>query len=130
MIYDGFFDRYPNLKHHRRRTAAARCPTSIGAHGQVLRQHSRVPREDARAAERVHAPHLADAVVFAPEALEMCVNVFGTDNVLYGSDYPHTIGDMAGCLARVDALPPARATGARRQRACGSSRSNRACRTK
>jgi aminocarboxymuconate-semialdehyde decarboxylase len=30
--------------------------------------------------------------------------VCGTDNVLYGSDYPHTIGDMAGCLSRVDAL--------------------------
>jgi aminocarboxymuconate-semialdehyde decarboxylase len=27
--------------------------------------------------------------------------------VLYGSDYPHTIGDMPGCLARVDALPGA-----------------------
>jgi aminocarboxymuconate-semialdehyde decarboxylase len=35
----------------------------------------------------------------------MAVSVFGTDNVLYGSDYPHTIGDMTGCLARVDALP-------------------------
>ena len=23
---------------------------------------------------------------------------------MYGSDYPHNIGDMAGCLARVDAL--------------------------
>jgi aminocarboxymuconate-semialdehyde decarboxylase len=34
----------------------------------------------------------------------MCVRVCGTDNVLYGSDYPHTIGDMAGCLARVDRL--------------------------
>jgi len=31
--------------------------------------------------------------------------VFGTDNVLYGSDYPHNIGDMKGCLSRVDALP-------------------------
>jgi len=25
--------------------------------------------------------------------------------VLYGSDYPHTIGDMPGCLARVNGLP-------------------------
>jgi aminocarboxymuconate-semialdehyde decarboxylase len=24
--------------------------------------------------------------------------------VLYGSDYPHNIGDMTGCLGRVDAL--------------------------
>jgi len=25
--------------------------------------------------------------------------------MLYGSDYPHTIGDMPGCLARVNGLP-------------------------
>jgi aminocarboxymuconate-semialdehyde decarboxylase len=31
--------------------------------------------------------------------------VVGADRVLYGSDYPHNIGDMKGCLARVDALP-------------------------
>jgi len=30
--------------------------------------------------------------------------------VLYGSDYPHNIGDMAGCLSRVDALPGAQAS--------------------
>ena len=47
----------------------------------------------------------ADAVVFSPGALALCVEAFGGDNVLYGSDYPHTIGDMPGCLARVDALP-------------------------
>ena len=35
----------------------------------------------------------------------MAVNVFGSCNVLYGSDYPHTIGDPIGCLARVDRLP-------------------------
>ena len=39
------------------------------------------------------------------EALALCLEVFGADNVLYGSDYPHTIGDMPGCLARVNALP-------------------------
>jgi len=43
--------------------------------------------------------------VFRQDALEMAVRTFGTDNVLYGSDYPHNIGDMTGCLARVDALP-------------------------
>ena len=46
-----------------------------------------------------------DSVVFRQDVLNMCVSVCGTDNVLYGSDYPHTIGDMAGCLSRVDALP-------------------------
>ena len=46
-----------------------------------------------------------DSVVFRQDVLDMCVSVCGPDNVLYGSDYPHTIGDMAGCLSRVDALP-------------------------
>jgi aminocarboxymuconate-semialdehyde decarboxylase len=45
-----------------------------------------------------------DSVVYAQDALELCIKVGGTDNVLYGSDYPHNIGDMAGCLARVNAL--------------------------
>ena len=49
----------------------------------------------------------ADAVVFAPEVLDLCVKTFGADNLMYGSDYPHTIGDLPGCLARVDALPDA-----------------------
>jgi aminocarboxymuconate-semialdehyde decarboxylase len=48
-----------------------------------------------------------DTVVFAQEALEIAVKVGGEANVLYGSDYPHNIGDMKGCLARVDALPAA-----------------------
>ena len=46
-----------------------------------------------------------DSVVFTDDALQMAVNVFGSENVLYGSDYPHTIGDPIGCLARVDRLP-------------------------
>jgi aminocarboxymuconate-semialdehyde decarboxylase len=47
-----------------------------------------------------------DSVTYRSDALAMCVDVGGADHVLYGSDYPHNIGDMKGCLARVDALPP------------------------
>ena len=54
----------------------------------------------------VHARRIyADAVVFTDDTLAMAVNVFGSGNVLYGSDYLHTIGDPIGCLARVDRLP-------------------------
>jgi len=45
-----------------------------------------------------------DSVVYTQEALELCIKVGGEENMLYGSDYPHNIGDMSGCLARVDAL--------------------------
>jgi aminocarboxymuconate-semialdehyde decarboxylase len=48
-----------------------------------------------------------DSVVFQQESLDLAVKVGGPNNVLYGSDYPHNIGDMKGCLARVDALPRA-----------------------
>ena len=34
----------------------------------------------------------------------MCVQVGTEDRVMYGSDYPFNIGDMAGCLQRVNAL--------------------------
>jgi aminocarboxymuconate-semialdehyde decarboxylase len=51
-----------------------------------------------------------DSVVYDQRALELCIAVAGTDErVMYGSDYPHNIGDMAGCLARVNALAPAAA---------------------
>ena len=38
-----------------------------------------------------------DTVVYDQRALEMCIAVAGSpDRVLYGSDYPHNIGDMEG----------------------------------
>ena len=44
-------------------------------------------------------------MTYSQGALELCIAVGGVDKVMYGSDYPHDIGDMAGCLGRVDALP-------------------------
>jgi aminocarboxymuconate-semialdehyde decarboxylase len=47
-----------------------------------------------------------DAVVYDSAALNMCIEVAGSaDRILFGSDYPHPIGDMAGCLQRIDELP-------------------------
>lgn len=106
MIFDGFFDRYPKLK-------------LIAAHGGGALPYL-VGRLDTCFAamppcrEKIALPPSAylkriwyDAVVYRPEALALCLEVAGTDRVLYGSDYPHNIGDMKGCLARVDSLPAA-----------------------
>jgi aminocarboxymuconate-semialdehyde decarboxylase len=46
-----------------------------------------------------------DAIVYDQQSLTFLVEQVGSDRVLYGSDYPFLIGDMAGMLARVDALP-------------------------
>jgi aminocarboxymuconate-semialdehyde decarboxylase len=106
MIYDGFFDRYRNLK-------------IIAAHGggalpylikRMDQCFDNIPacREKISVRPSEYMPRIyADAVLFAPEALALCVHAFGADNVMYGSDYPHTIGDMPGCLARVNGLPEA-----------------------
>ena len=105
-IYDGFLDRFPDLK-------------LIAAHGGGALPYL-VGRLDicwhnipAAAAKTKQPPSVymrrvyVDSVVFQQSVLNLAVEVCGADNVLYGSDYPHTIGDMVGCLTRVDALPAA-----------------------
>ena len=46
-----------------------------------------------------------DSIVYDQPTLDFLVERVGADRVLYGSDYPFTIGDMKGILARVDSLP-------------------------
>jgi aminocarboxymuconate-semialdehyde decarboxylase len=46
-----------------------------------------------------------DSIVYDQATLDFLVARVGADRVLYGSDYPFSIGDMKGVLARVDALP-------------------------
>ena len=49
-----------------------------------------------------------DSIVYDQPTLDFLVERVGHDRVLYGSDYPFSIGDMKGILARVDALPAER----------------------
>ena len=106
MIYDGFFDRYQKLK-------------IIGSHGggalpyligRLDRCHEMMPPCRVKISEppssylrRVYL----DAVVYNVASLMLAIDTVGEENVMYGSDYPHNIGDMSGCLARVNALQPA-----------------------
>ncbi len=104
MIFSGFMDRFPKLK-------------MIACHGGGTLPYlaGRFDRAfDSLASTQVHIKEhpsnylhrlYYDAVVYSPRALELCLDVAGSDNVLYGSDYPFRLGDMTGCLARVDALP-------------------------
>ena len=109
MILDGFFDRYPNLKI----IASHGGGTLPYLAGRLDRCHEMIPacsdvisEKPSTYLEKIYY----DSVVYAQGALDLCVAVAGSANVLYGSDYPHNIGDMAGCLSRVNALPPDVAT--------------------
>lgn len=106
MIFDGFFDRYPKLK----LIASHGGATLPYIAGRLDICHANMPacREKISARPSTYLKRVFyDSVVFTQEALELAVKVGGETNVLYGSDYPHNIGDMKGCLARVDALPQA-----------------------
>ncbi|HEX2567510.1 MAG TPA: amidohydrolase family protein [Burkholderiales bacterium] len=106
MIFDGFFDRYANLK-------------LIAAHGgatlpyiagrlDICFENMPACREKISDKPSAYLRRIYyDSVVFQQESLELAIKVGGEDKVLYGSDFPHNIGDMKGCLARVDALPAA-----------------------
>jgi aminocarboxymuconate-semialdehyde decarboxylase len=103
MIFDGFFDRYPNLKI----IAAHGGATLPYISGRLDRCHEMIPACSEVIKEKpssyLHRIYY-DSVVYTQDALDLCIRVGGTENVLYGSDYPHNIGDMVGCLARVNAL--------------------------
>jgi aminocarboxymuconate-semialdehyde decarboxylase len=106
MIYDGFFDRYTGVKiiaGH----AGATLPYIAG---RLDRCHEMMPACRARISQRPSSylrRIFYDSVCYTQEALELCVKVGGPETVMYGSDYPHNIGDMEGCLSRVNALPAA-----------------------
>jgi len=109
MILSGFIERYPNLK----LIAAHGGATLPYLAGRLDRCHEMIPACSSVIEEKP-SEYLKriwyDTVVYDQRALEMCIAVAGSpDRVLYGSDYPHNIGDMAGCLSRVDALPGAQA---------------------
>jgi aminocarboxymuconate-semialdehyde decarboxylase len=103
-IYDGFFDRHPNLKLIASHGGGA-LPYLVGrldiCWDNIPAARSKTAEPPRNYMRRIYV----DSVVFRQDVLDMCVSVCGPDNVLYGSDYPHTIGDMSGCLSRVDALP-------------------------
>jgi aminocarboxymuconate-semialdehyde decarboxylase len=105
MIFDGFFDRHPSLK-------------LIAAHGggtlpylagrldicfdNMPACRERISRKPSTYLKQIYY----DTVVFQQESHELAIKVGGEDKVLYGSDYPHHIGHLKGCLARVDARGP------------------------
>jgi aminocarboxymuconate-semialdehyde decarboxylase len=109
MIYSGFIDRYHKLNFF----AALGGATLPYLAGRLDRCHEMIPA-CSEAIKDKPSQYLQriwyDTVVYDQRALELCIAVAGSDErVLYGSDYPHNIGDMVGCLARVRALAPASA---------------------
>ncbi len=104
MIFDGFLERYPDLKIIAAH-AGATLPYLAGrldiCFDTLPPAREKISTPPSRYLKRLWY----DAVTYQQESLALCLQVGGADKVMYGSDYPHNIGDMKGILARVDALP-------------------------
>lgn len=103
MIYDGFFDEFPKIK-------------TIACHGGggfpfLAGRFDRMWEVSRNASAKIKSPPSSytkriyfDSIVYDDKTFDFLVEQVGLDNVLYGSDYPFTLGDMKGLLARVDRL--------------------------
>ena len=101
MLYDGFFDRYANIRMILAHGGGT-LPFLIGrldvCHANIPACRAGTPRRPSEFLDRLYL----DGVVFTGGALDLCIETVGTDRMLFGSDYPHNIGDMAGRLALLD----------------------------
>jgi len=104
MVFDGFFDRYPNLKiiaSH----AGATLPYLAGRFDRVYDTTERAKVKISKHPSEYLKHIYYDSVTYTQSALDLCIDVATPEHVLYGSDYPFNLGDMEGCLGRVNELP-------------------------
>jgi aminocarboxymuconate-semialdehyde decarboxylase len=105
MIFDGFLDRYPNLK-------------LIAAHGggtlpYLVGRFDKGDEVELPSRRRMQAPPSTylkriwyDGICYSPQALRYLIGIVGADRVLYGTDYPHQVHDAAGMFAKSEAMVP------------------------
>jgi aminocarboxymuconate-semialdehyde decarboxylase len=104
MIFDGFFESYPNLK-----LIAAHVGGTlpfISGRLDACYDFMAPCREKISVKPSEYLRHIYyDSLGFTTRAIQMCLDVGGADHVMYGSDYPHLIGHMDSAKDRVSALP-------------------------
>jgi aminocarboxymuconate-semialdehyde decarboxylase len=105
MIFEGFLDRYPQL-------ALIAChgggtlPYLAARFDRVWQQMSG-PRKPSKETPSHYIKHRLyyDSILYDRETLAHLVSYVDKDRVMYGSDYPFSLGDMPGILGRVNQLP-------------------------
>lgn len=105
FLLSGFFERYPRVR-----------PIASHGGGTLPFLMGRLDRmwEISAARRDISKPPSAylrriffDSIVYDQRTLQYLIDTVGADRVIYGSDYPFRLGDMAGVLGRVNALAPA-----------------------
>jgi aminocarboxymuconate-semialdehyde decarboxylase len=105
MILDGVLDELPNLDLIACHGGGA-FPY-LAARFDIMWQRTVSARKNQSPPSSYLKRFWYDSIVYDQATLDFLVARVGPDRVLYGSDYPFSIGDMKGMLGRVDALPAA-----------------------
>jgi len=104
MILDGFLDRYTRLKIIASHGGAA-LPVLIGRYDQGWR----ISTLEDQACKELPSEYLSricfDSITYSHEALRYLIQTAGIETVMFGTDFPHIVGDFDGRMAGVERLP-------------------------
>jgi aminocarboxymuconate-semialdehyde decarboxylase len=104
MIFDGFFDRYPNLKIIASHAGGA-LPYLAGRFRKgdevEIPQRRRMQRKPIDYLRHIHY----DCITYSPESLAFLISIVGDEQVMFGTDWPHQVHDTSGAFANTESLP-------------------------
>src|SRR5579864_6002927 len=104
MIFEGFFDQYPNLK-----IIASHAGGTLPYLAGRFAKGNEVEIPQRRQMKHQPIDYLRhiyyDCITYSPAALEFLISVVGADHVMFGTDWPHQVHDIRGAFANTARLP-------------------------
>jgi aminocarboxymuconate-semialdehyde decarboxylase len=104
MMFEGFFDQYPNLRIIASHGGGA-LPYLVGR----FEKGDEVEIPSRRRMKRKPIDYLRhiyyDSITYDLGALRYLISAVGSDHVLFGTDWPHQVHDTKGAFANTAALP-------------------------
>jgi aminocarboxymuconate-semialdehyde decarboxylase len=105
LIFDGFLDRFPDVKLIAAHGGGA-LPYLVGR----LEKGDEVELPARRRMTAKPTDYLRriwyDCLTYDPRALRYLISIVGAERVLFGTDWPHQVHDVAGSLANTASLRP------------------------
>ncbi|MBC8741015.1 amidohydrolase family protein [Paraburkholderia sp. UCT31] len=104
MIFEGFFDQYPDLK-----LIASHAGGALPYLAGRFEKGNEVEIPQRRKMKRKPIDYLRhiyyDCIAYSPASFEFLVSVVGADRVMFGTDWPHQVYDIRGAFANTARLP-------------------------